>query len=216
MANHDGGARGAPHAAIADRRAASGCGGRGGGLPDPARRDSDQDRRTERHRPRPRGGLPARGRDRRRPQDPQAADRDRRRDPGPASLLDRGRAWPAGRRALATRRLGCRSERSDAGAASREAWYLRGRRRRALGCAALPCRGERRRLQRHAALRPVDASRPRGRHPALPHRRRMLPRRRAVRLQGDDLREGRKRPLHREPEDLEGRHLHPEDLGRPR
>ena len=36
----------------------------------------------------------------------------------------------------------------------------------------------------------LDASRPRGRHPALPHRRRMLPRRRAVRLQGDDLREG--------------------------
>ena len=27
-------------------------------------------------------------------------------------------------------------------------------------------------------------------------------------------REGRERPLHREPEDLEGRHLHPEDLGR--
>jgi hypothetical protein len=31
-----------------------------------------------------------------------------------------------GRRALATRRLGCRSERSDAGATPREAWYLRG------------------------------------------------------------------------------------------
>ena len=99
------------------------------------------------------------------------------------------------------------------GAAPREARHLRGRRRRALGGAALPCRGERRRLQRHAALRPLDAPGRRGRHPALPHRRRMLPRRRAVRLQGDDLREGRKRPLHREPEDLEGRHLHPEDLG---
>ena len=60
-------------------------------------------------------------------------------------------------------------------------------RRRALGGAALPRRGQCRDLQRHAALRPVDASRRRGRHPALPHRRRMLPRRRAVRLQGDDL-----------------------------
>ena len=34
---------------------------------------------------------------------------------------------PAGRRALATRRLGCRSERGDAGAAPGEARYLRGR-----------------------------------------------------------------------------------------
>ena len=50
--------------------------------------------------------------------------------------------------------------------------------------------------------------------PPLPHRRRVLPRCRAVRLQGDDLRERRKRPLHREPEDLEEYHLHPEDLGR--
>src|SRR5262245_8971786 len=41
----------------------------------------------------------------------------------------------------------------------------------------------------------------------------MLPRCGAVWLQGDDLRERRKRPLHREPEDLERRHLHPEDLG---
>ncbi len=45
-------------------------------------------------------------------------------------------------------------------------------------------------LQRHAALRPLDASGRRGRHPSLPDRRRMLPRRRTVRLQGDDLREG--------------------------
>ena len=53
----------------------------------------------------------------------------------------------------------------------------------------------------------------RWRHPALPHRRRMLPPRRAVRLQGDDLRQGRRRPLHREPENLEERRVHPEDLG---
>ena len=76
-------------------------------------------------------------------------------------------------------------------------------RRRPLGRAALSRRGERGRLQRHAALWPLDAPGPRGRHPALPHRRRMLPRRRAVRLQGDDLRQGRERPLHREPENLE-------------
>ena len=186
----------------------------GGGLPDPAGRNGDQDRRTERHRPRPRGRLPARGRDRRRPQGAQAADRDRCRHPRSPSLLDRGGPRPAGRRAVAAWRLGRRPERRDAGTAPREARHLRGRRRRALGGAALPCRGERGRLQRHAALWPLDAPGPRGRHPALPHRRRMLPRRRAVRLQGDDLREGRKRPLHGEPEDLEGRHLHPEDLGR--
>src|SRR5215468_4901202 len=41
----------------------------------------------------------------------------------------------------------------------------------------------------------------------------MLPRRRTVRLQGDHLCEGRKRPLHRKPKDFEERHLHPEDLG---
>src|SRR5262245_48123292 len=40
----------------------------------------------------------------------------------------------------------------------------------------------------------------------------MFPRCGAVWLQGDDLRERRKRPLHREPEDLERRHLHPKDL----
>src|SRR5262249_1449776 len=40
-----------------------------------------------------------------------------------------------------------------------------------------------------------------------------LPCCRAIRMQGDDLREGRERPLHREPQDLEGRQLHPEDLG---
>ena len=91
--------------------------------------------------------------------DPQAADRDRRRHPGPASLLDRGRARPAGRRALAAWRLGRQSERRDAGAAPREARHLRGRRRRALGGAALPCRGERRRLQRHAALRHCGCAR---------------------------------------------------------
>jgi hypothetical protein len=36
-----------------------------------------------------------------------ASDRDRSRHKGPASLLDRGRASLAGRRALATRRIGC-------------------------------------------------------------------------------------------------------------
>src|SRR5262245_29297444 len=41
----------------------------------------------------------------------------------------------------------------------------------------------------------------------------MLSRCRAIWVQGDDLREGRERPLYREPEDLEGRHLHPENLG---
>src|SRR5580704_16601361 len=93
---------------------------------------------------------------------------------GGQSVIDRGRASPAGRRAFATRRFGCRSERSDAGAAPCPARYLRRQQRRALGCAALPCRGERRRLQRHAALQPVDASRDRDRDTALPHRRRML------------------------------------------
>ncbi len=67
-------------------------------------------------------------------------------------------------------------------------------------------------LQRHAALWPVDASRRRGRHPALSHRRGMFPARRTVRLQGDDLRQGRGRPLYRQPEDLEGRQAHPENL----
>ncbi len=60
---------------------------------------------------------------------------------------------------------------------------------------------------------PLDAPRRRGRDPALPHRRRMLPRRGAVRLQGDDLCEGRGRPLHREPKDREGRVADPEDHG---
>ena len=50
---------------------------------------------------------------------------------------------PAGGRAHAAWRLGCQSERRDAGAAAREARHLRGRWRRALGCAALPRRGER-------------------------------------------------------------------------
>ena len=59
-----------------------------------------------------------------------------------------------------------------------------------LGGAALPHGGERGRLQRHAALRTLDAPGFHGRHPALPYRRRMLSRRRAVRLQSDDLCEG--------------------------
>ena len=129
----------------------------GGRLPHPAGRHRDQDRRTERHRPRPRRRLPARRRDRRRPQGAQDADRDRRRHPRPASLLHRGRAPPAGRRALATRRLSRRSERGDAGPAPRETRHLRCQRRRPLGGAALSCRGPCGRLQRHAALRPLDA-----------------------------------------------------------
>jgi molybdenum storage protein len=38
----------------------------------------------------------------------------------------------------------------------------------------------------------------------------MFPRRRAIRLQGDDFREGRKWPLHGEPENLQERQIHPE------
>jgi superfamily II DNA or RNA helicase len=91
-------------------------------------------------------------RDCRSPQGPQAADRDRGRHPCPSSLLDCGRAAPAGRRTFATRRLGCRSERSDARTAPCPARYLRRQRRWPLGRAALPGRGERRRLQRNAAL----------------------------------------------------------------
>src|SRR5689334_6322022 len=41
----------------------------------------------------------------------------------------------------------------------------------------------------------------------------MFPRGRTIRLQGDDLCERRKRALHREPEDFEGRRLHSENLG---
>jgi hypothetical protein len=99
-------------------------------------------------------------------------------------------AWPASRRAFTTWRLGCQSERRDVGTTPREVRYLRSRRRRALGRPALPRRGERGCLQRHAALRTLDAPRFNRRHPAVPHRRRMLSRRRAVRLQGDDLRQG--------------------------
>src|SRR3984957_4086216 len=73
------------------------------------------------------------------------------------SLLDRGRLEPASRRAVATGRLGRRSERGDAGAAHGEARHLVCERRRALGCAALSCRGERGRLQRHAAVWTMDA-----------------------------------------------------------
>ena len=55
---------------------------------------------------------------------------------------------------------------------------------------------------------------PEGVIPPLPHRRWMLPRRRAVRLQGDDLRQGRERPLHGEPENVEDRKIHTQDHSR--
>ena len=87
----------------------------------------------------------------------QAADRDRRRHPRPPPLLDRRRSQPAGGRALAAWRLGCQSERRDAGAAAREARHLRGRWRRALGGAALPRRGER--CRSSAACRPMASGR---------------------------------------------------------
>ena len=50
--------------------------------------------------------------------------------------------------------------------------------------------------------------------PAIPHRRWMFPACRAIRLQDDDLCEGRKRSLHREFENLERCEIHFEDLGR--
>ena len=77
------------------------------------------------------------------------------------------RAGSAGWRALATRRLRCRSERGDAGTTPCEAWRLRSQRRRALGRSALSCRGERRHLQRHAAVG-TQSSRSRRRDSALP------------------------------------------------
>src|SRR5262249_51134630 len=99
------------------------------------------------------------------------------------------------------------------GATPREIRHLLGRWRWALASAALPRRGQCGRLQRHAALWALDALRPRGRHPALPYRRWMFPRCRAIWLQGNDLCEGRRRSLYREPKDIEEGHLHPEALG---
>ena len=55
--------------------------------------------------------------------------------------------------------FGRRSERGDAGTAPGEARHLVRERRRPLGRAALSRRGERGRLQRHAALWPVDTAR---------------------------------------------------------
>ena len=147
-----------------------------------------QDRRPERHRSRPCRRLSARRRDRRRPQDAQAADRHRRRHPRAASVLDRRRPQPAGRRAVAARALPSptRTPRcSDSSSPSTASPPSAAPGSRPCRCILAEVNAVD--LQRHAALWPVDAARGRGRHPALPHRRRMLPRRRAVRLQGDDL-----------------------------
>ena len=80
--------------------------------------------------------------------------------------------------------------------------------RRRLGLRRVPAvpRGVRRGdLPRHAAVRHVAARAGGGRHPAVPDRRRLLARGRGLRLSQHDLRQGRGRALHRQPEDRPGR-----------
>ena len=192
--------RRAAHDPISDGSRTGARHGRHPRLRRPAGRQRRQDRWAEHHRPRAPCGLSDRGRagggDRR----PQGADRHRGGHPGPPPVRPRGRPRTPDRRADGPRHRGRRAERRDAGVPD---GALRGSGRQHLGFggpSGLPCRAPCGHLPGHAPLRHVAARPPGGRHPSLPHRRRLLPRRRGVRVRKDDLRQGRGRALQRQPQ----------------
>jgi hypothetical protein len=95
--------------------------------------------------------------------------RDRRRHPRTPSLLHRSEPQAACGRADAAWCLSRRPERGDAGTAAGETRCLGCRRRGPLSGSALSRRGQCGRLQRNAALCPLDARRAQRGDPAVSH-----------------------------------------------